>query len=225
MPTRRSIRTPPRAASSPATRTTCPRRSPASCSPTSRRRRRRTCGASWSRSTSATSVRSRRARSPTTSARSTRSAPPSRDELAAVEGVGGIIADAVLDWFEVDWHREIVERGRLRGCRSRCPVTPVPGQAGGGDGALAGLTVVATGQPRGLHAARRPQEAIIARRRQVGIEREQEDRLRRRRPGRGIEARQGRGARACASSTPRSSSCWSRAARRRSGTDGRRSGD
>ncbi|MFW8745938.1 helix-hairpin-helix domain-containing protein, partial [Mesorhizobium japonicum] len=29
-----------------------------------------------------------------------------RDELAAVEGVGPIIADALRDWFEVDWHRE-----------------------------------------------------------------------------------------------------------------------
>ncbi|MFX5825234.1 helix-hairpin-helix domain-containing protein, partial [Acinetobacter baumannii] len=32
----------------------------------------------------------------------------SREELAAVEGVGGIIADAIIDWFEVDWHRDIV---------------------------------------------------------------------------------------------------------------------
>ncbi len=39
----------------------------------------------------------------------------SRDELAAVEGVGGIIADAVLDWFEVDWHREIVEQWAAAG--------------------------------------------------------------------------------------------------------------
>ena len=28
----------------------------------------------------------------------------SREELAAAEGVGGVIADAVIEWFAVDWH-------------------------------------------------------------------------------------------------------------------------
>ncbi|EME19097.1 NAD-dependent DNA ligase LigA [Rhodococcus triatomae BKS 15-14] len=34
------------------------------------------------------------------------------DELAAVDGVGGTIAAAVVEWFAVDWHREIVEKWR-----------------------------------------------------------------------------------------------------------------
>ncbi len=49
----------------------------------------------------------------------------SRDELAAVEGVGGIIADAVIDWFEVDWHRDIVDRWAAAGVRFSIPGHPV----------------------------------------------------------------------------------------------------
>ena len=40
-----------------------------------------------------------------------------RDELAAVEGVGGIIADSLVDWFDVDWHREVVRKWRAAGVR------------------------------------------------------------------------------------------------------------
>src|SRR5213079_1028442 len=32
------------------------------------------------------------------------------DELAAVDGVGRVIAEAVLEWFDVDWHARIVQR-------------------------------------------------------------------------------------------------------------------
>ena len=40
-----------------------------------------------------------------------------RDELAVVEGVGPIIADAVLDWIAVDWHRAVIEKWRASGVR------------------------------------------------------------------------------------------------------------
>lgn len=40
-----------------------------------------------------------------------------REELAAVDGVGGIIADSVIDWFAVDWHREIVDSWAAAGVR------------------------------------------------------------------------------------------------------------
>lgn len=53
----------------------------------------------------------------------------SRDELAGVEGVGGIIADSLLDWFEVDWHREIVDRWAAAGARLATPGHPGPGAA------------------------------------------------------------------------------------------------
>ena len=84
----------------------------------------------------------------------------SRDELAAVEGVGGIIADAVLDWFEVDWHREIVERWAAAGVPWSVPGHPGPGAAGAADGVLAGLTVVATGSLEG-YSREEAQEAIL----------------------------------------------------------------
>jgi len=84
-----------------------------------------------------------------------------RDELAAVEGVGGIIADAVLDWFEVDWHREIIERWADAGVQFTTPGHPGPGAALALDGPLAGLTVVATGSLDGF-TREGAVEAIIA---------------------------------------------------------------
>jgi DNA ligase (NAD+) len=85
------------------------------------------------------------------------------DELAAVDGVGGIIADAVKAWFEVEWHREIVERWARDGVQFATPGHPGPGAAGseGSGGVLAGLTVVATGSLEGF-TREGAQEAIIA---------------------------------------------------------------
>jgi DNA ligase (NAD+) len=39
------------------------------------------------------------------------------EELSAVDGVGPTIARATQEWFEVDWHREIVEKWRRSGVR------------------------------------------------------------------------------------------------------------
>jgi DNA ligase (NAD+) len=39
------------------------------------------------------------------------------DEIAAVDGVGLIIAEALVEWFGVDWHRELVEKWRAAGVR------------------------------------------------------------------------------------------------------------
>ncbi|WP_344999992.1 NAD-dependent DNA ligase LigA [Tsukamurella soli] len=39
----------------------------------------------------------------------------SAEELARTDGVGGTIADAVIEWFTVDWHRDIVEKWRAAG--------------------------------------------------------------------------------------------------------------
>ncbi|EOM76215.1 NAD-dependent DNA ligase LigA [Rhodococcus rhodnii] len=41
----------------------------------------------------------------------------SADELAAVDGVGATIANAVTEWFDVDWHREIVDKWAAAGVR------------------------------------------------------------------------------------------------------------
>jgi DNA ligase (NAD+) len=85
----------------------------------------------------------------------------SRDELAEVEGVGGIIADAVTDWFDVDWHRDIVDRWSAAGVQWSTPGHPGPGAAAEAGGVLAGLTVVATGSLEGF-TREGAQEAIIA---------------------------------------------------------------
>ncbi|WP_403024214.1 NAD-dependent DNA ligase LigA [Salinibacterium sp. GXW1014] len=84
-----------------------------------------------------------------------------REELAAVDGVGGIIADALIDWFEVDWHREIVDRWAAAGVQFSTPGHPGPGAAAAAGGPLAGLTVVATGSLEGF-TREGAQEAIIA---------------------------------------------------------------
>jgi DNA ligase (NAD+) len=84
-----------------------------------------------------------------------------REELAAVDGVGGIIADALLDWFEVDWHREIVDRWERAGVVTAIPGHPGPGAAAAAGGVLAGLTVVATGSLEG-YTREGALEAIMA---------------------------------------------------------------
>ncbi|WP_298741376.1 NAD-dependent DNA ligase LigA [uncultured Microbacterium sp.] len=84
-----------------------------------------------------------------------------RDELAAVDGVGVIIADSLREWFEVDWHREIVERWAAAGAQLSTPGHPGPGAARASGGVLEGVTVVATGSLEG-YTREGAQEAIIA---------------------------------------------------------------
>jgi DNA ligase (NAD+) len=85
----------------------------------------------------------------------------SREELAGVEGVGPIIADALLEWFDVDWHREIVDRWAAAGAQLFTPGHPGPGAAEAAGGVLAGLTIVATGALEG-YSREEAQEAILA---------------------------------------------------------------
>jgi DNA ligase (NAD+) len=85
----------------------------------------------------------------------------SRDELAAVDGVGGIIADALIAWFDVEWHRDIIERWEKAGVQFTTPGHPGPGAAESAGGVLAGLTVVATGSLEGF-TREGAQEAILA---------------------------------------------------------------
>ena len=85
----------------------------------------------------------------------------SRDDLAQVDGVGGIIADSLLEWFEADWHREIVERWAAAGVQWATPGHPGPGAVSEAGGVLAGLTVVATGSLEG-YTREGAQEAIIS---------------------------------------------------------------
>lgn len=85
----------------------------------------------------------------------------SREELAAVEGVGGIIADSLLEWFDVDWHRNIIDQWTADGVTFSIPGHPGPGAAVAQGGVLDGLIVVATGSLEG-YSREGAQEAIIS---------------------------------------------------------------
>jgi DNA ligase (NAD+) len=78
------------------------------------------------------------------------------DDLAAVEGVGPTIAEAIRDWFDVDWHREVVRKWREAGVRMQDEVdASVPRT-------LEGLTVVVTGSLAGF-SRDQAREVILAR--------------------------------------------------------------
>ena len=77
-------------------------------------------------------------------------------ELAAVDGVGPTIAEAVAEWFAVDWHRDIVDAWAAAGVRmadERDESTPRT---------LDGLTIVVTGS-LGNYSRDSVKEAIISR--------------------------------------------------------------
>ncbi|MGQ4536166.1 NAD-dependent DNA ligase LigA [Dermabacteraceae bacterium P13264] len=64
----------------------------------------------------------------------------SRDDLAETDGVGGIIADAVVDFFADEYRMSVVERWRAAGVS----LEDEQDEAGGSD-LLAGLSIVVTG--------------------------------------------------------------------------------
>ena len=66
------------------------------------------------------------------------------DALAAADGVGPIIAQAVAEWFDVAWHREVVDKWAKAGVR----MADEPVQTG--PQTLAGLSVVITGSLPGF---------------------------------------------------------------------------
>ena len=39
----------------------------------------------------------------------------SADELANIDGVGGVIAEAIVEWFDIDWHKEIIRKWEKAG--------------------------------------------------------------------------------------------------------------
>ncbi|MCU1659257.1 MAG: NAD-dependent ligase LigA [Pseudonocardiales bacterium] len=78
------------------------------------------------------------------------------EELAAVEGVGGVIAEALRDWFAVDWHVAIVDKWAAAGVRMADEVDESAPKT------LAGLTVVVTGSLVG-YSRDEAKEAILSR--------------------------------------------------------------
>ncbi|MFI6906270.1 NAD-dependent DNA ligase LigA [Nonomuraea sp. NPDC050394] len=67
------------------------------------------------------------------------------EELAAIKDIGPNMAATIKEWFEVGWHREIVERWRAAGVRME---DDEPAQASGPK-TLEGLTLVVTGTLEG----------------------------------------------------------------------------
>lgn len=80
----------------------------------------------------------------------------STDQLAAVEGVGPTIAAAVTEWFDVDWHRAIVDKWRAAGVRMADERDTSIRRT------LEGLSIVVTGSLTGF-SRDEAKEAIIAR--------------------------------------------------------------
>lgn len=68
----------------------------------------------------------------------------SEEELSAVEGIGPRVAATIKEWFEVDWHREIIERWRAAGVRMEDEPAPEKGPQ-----TLEGMTFVVTGTLEG----------------------------------------------------------------------------
>lgn len=80
----------------------------------------------------------------------------SEQELAEVDGVGPIIAQALIEWFSEDWHREIVEAWAAAGVRmadERDETVPRT---------LEGLTIVVTGSLQNYNRDQ-AKEAVISR--------------------------------------------------------------
>jgi len=63
----------------------------------------------------------------------------SADELANIDGVGGVIAEAIVEWFDVDWHKQIIKKWEKAG------VALVDAPKEKLEQTLEGLTIVVTG--------------------------------------------------------------------------------
>lgn len=61
------------------------------------------------------------------------------EQLSEVDGVGGVIADSIVDWFKVDWHKNIVKSWAKAGVATELVESSNLPQT------LAGLTFVVTG--------------------------------------------------------------------------------
>ncbi|MDO5678477.1 MAG: NAD-dependent DNA ligase LigA, partial [Propionibacteriaceae bacterium] len=80
----------------------------------------------------------------------------SLEELASTDGVGGVIAESVQNWFTVDWHVTIVDKWAAAGVRMADEANDATPRT------LEGLTVVVTGSLVGF-TRDGAKEAIISR--------------------------------------------------------------
>jgi DNA ligase (NAD+) len=61
------------------------------------------------------------------------------EELADIDGVGGVIAESIVEWFGIDWHQEIIRKWSAAGVAMENQLGEAKPQT------LAGLTFVVTG--------------------------------------------------------------------------------
>jgi DNA ligase (NAD+) len=80
----------------------------------------------------------------------------SSEALADVDGVGGVIAESIIEWFKVPWHLAIIQKWRAAGLRY------VDEQMNDAPKPLAGLAIVVSGSLQGF--TRDQAEAAIAER-------------------------------------------------------------
>jgi len=66
------------------------------------------------------------------------------NELAEVEGVGPTLADSIKQWWEEDWHKEIVDRWGKAGVALSIPGHQGPGSMSA-EGPFSGMSIVVTG--------------------------------------------------------------------------------
>ena len=66
-------------------------------------------------------------------------------ELSEVDGVGPILAKSLLDWIQVDWHKNLVESWRRSGVLLEIPGHEGPGKNQSENGVFSGLSIVVTG--------------------------------------------------------------------------------
>lgn len=69
----------------------------------------------------------------------------SEAELSEVDGVGPILAKSLIDWIQVDWHKDLVESWRKSGVLLEIPGHEGPGKAVTTEGVFSGLSIVVTG--------------------------------------------------------------------------------
>lgn len=79
----------------------------------------------------------------------------SADDLSGVDGVGPTIAHAIIEWFEIPWHQEIVAKWQRAGVIMEEDVAS-------SDQRFAGLTFVLTGSLSGF-TREEADEAITSR--------------------------------------------------------------
>ena len=76
------------------------------------------------------------------------------EELAAVDGVGQVVARTIKEWIQVDWHNEIVTAWKKAGVNFTQELSQ------GDSGVFAGMSIVVTGTLESL-SRDQAEEAII----------------------------------------------------------------